>query len=1071
MLNPFDSAIYQPLTITLAHFLWEGVAIGVLTALAITLLRGRSPKSRYGIYLSGMLLMAACLPVTFALVVAASPAMAESQPEASDNVQAAKNFPGHGESNDTQIASDAISDSSQELESHSLAETPPASSAHEPAEASAVAFQSAPPLLEVLSPYVAIAYFLGLALMVLRVTVSWYGGHRLRRDAVAFSEGEMLIVRRAAERIGLGRVPFVGLSARVSGPAVIGVLRPVVLLPVTLASGLTPEQLETILTHEFTHLRRYDHWVLMLQRLVEAVLFFHPAVWYVSRGLSVERENCCDDAVIAAGTPRMAYAKLLVTIAEQRTLRPTAAALAMAGSRPSQLRKRIERLFDPPAEPVLRLGRPWAIGVFVLFAAIVLTPVLAYVLAQPPAANEEPGKAETAASEENDKAEKTKEEAKMPPANKPPESLAKISRPVPEGPGIVWGEPKDGLTVGIGEIKTTLKSPLRPIIQAYLENRGQDTIEGIISSRARFVLELDEKFYVEADFGGPVGLLEPGKRLGPIEIGTNYFNQTERLELNTVVDQTTPGPDLTNGEHALRLHFKLDDGGNGGKLVASDTVKFQAKLSPYPVEEAVAMVVKELKGQDNDLRRDAALAAGKLRLAGSKAALEEALKDPDHTLRRYAAESLGSVGDRTAIEPLHALLNDAEMDVRLSAAESLVSLGEPLDPGWVEPVIKSKHNVFQNAIWLVRRHAGKQAVPALIRCLDANDPSVNSYYNYTLVWQIHACGGPDFNYHHDFDNKGTPEQVEENRRVLSTLTKLLEKPDKENPKAEAQNAAPDGPSDRLTSYIKMSKADGNQRNRAMEVVQKAQVIRLHYEQETPTAAPEKDMAFAQSLKASFVMPMTMWKGEGASSPPGQPGTPKGEMFLGVELVFSRLFGEAKDMPPGEWLEQMKRPLAEGYKLKKVTVVLSPSETVRKQSFEKVEAVMKTATDRLSAIQEKYGQLKTFKAAQHDPSQWDDQPWPRFPFLSYEQDVGPDGKAGRAKLSNDWCAFYFVIAPISGNPQQRTTPTREFPKQAIAAEWLIETANENLKQEFEAIVAESLKDLDALETALGNDQVK
>ena len=89
------------------------------------------------------------------------------------------------------------------------------------------------------------------------------------------------------------------------------------LLPVTLTTGLSPQQLEVILIHELSHLRRYDHLVLMLQRLVEAVLFFHPAIWYVSRCLSVERENCCDDAVIASGAPRVAYAELLLKLAER----------------------------------------------------------------------------------------------------------------------------------------------------------------------------------------------------------------------------------------------------------------------------------------------------------------------------------------------------------------------------------------------------------------------------------------------------------------------------------------------------------------------------------------------------------------------------------------------------------------------------------------------------------------------------------------------------------------------------------------------------------------------------------
>ncbi len=163
------------------------------------------------------------------------------------------------------------------------------------------------------------------------------------------------------------------------------------------------------------------------------------------------------------------------------------------------------------------------------------------------------------------------------------------------------------------------------------------------------------------------------------------------------------------------------------------------------------------------------MAAGDLRLSGCRDALVRALKDRDDTIRRYSAESLGEIGDPAAIKPLKVLLNDADMGVRLAAAASLVNLGEVLNVAWVEPIIKSKHSVFQNAIWLVRRHGGDQAVPTLIRCLDTDDPSVNSYYNYTLVWQIAACGGPRLRYHHDFEAKGTPEQVQENQKVLAQL--------------------------------------------------------------------------------------------------------------------------------------------------------------------------------------------------------------------------------------------------------------------------------------------------------------
>lgn len=184
---------------------------------------------------------------------------------------------------------------------------------------------------------------------------------------------------------------------------------------------------------------------------------------------------------------------------------------------------------------------------------------------------------------------------------------------------------------------------------------------------------------------------------------------------------------------------------------------------------------RELRQPDRDIRREAALAAGYLRLSGCQPALVGVLKDEDAVIRRYTLESLAKIRDSAAVAPVRELLSDADLDVRLAAATCLVELGQRLNVGWVEPIIKSKQNAFQNAIWLVRRHGGDQAIPALIRCLDVNDPSVASYYNYTLVWQIGACGGPTLKYHHDFDGKGTAEQVQENRQVLAQLQEWFHK--------------------------------------------------------------------------------------------------------------------------------------------------------------------------------------------------------------------------------------------------------------------------------------------------------
>jgi hypothetical protein len=223
----------------------------------------------------------------------------------------------------------------------------------------------------------------------------------------------------------------------------------------------------------------------------------------------------------------------------------------------------------------------------------------------------------------------------------------------------------------------------------------------------------------------------------------------------------------------LKIYFKPDRMSAGQpeiKPVPSGEIRFTVTPVPYPMDEAVATFAREMRGSNSQLQQEAAMAAGYLPLPGCGKALIAALKDDDPVLRRCAIESLAKIGDRAAVEPVHEMLKDAKIDVRLAAASCLVELGQPLDVAWVEPIIKSHEtNEFQSAIWLVRRHAGDKAVPTLIRCLDIDDPSVLSYYNYTLVWQIGACGGPKLQYHHDFDGKGTAAHVEENRHVLAQL--------------------------------------------------------------------------------------------------------------------------------------------------------------------------------------------------------------------------------------------------------------------------------------------------------------
>lgn len=168
---------------------------------------------------------------------------------------------------------------------------------------------------------------------------------------------------------------------------------------------------------------------------------------------------------------------------------------------------------------------------------------------------------------------------------------------------------------------------------------------------------------------------------------------------------------------------------------------------------------------------------GELKLKGAIPFLGQTLSDTDYDVRVSAAHALGAIGDRIAIAVLKNGQDDPYVTVRFEVLSALVALGEPVDLPRVSEVIRTKAgNEFLSAIWLVRRQAPAEAVRTLIACLDFSDSSVASYYNYTLVWQIGACGGPKFAYHHESDGKGTAADAAENRRILDTMRAAFPSP-------------------------------------------------------------------------------------------------------------------------------------------------------------------------------------------------------------------------------------------------------------------------------------------------------
>lgn len=200
---------------------------------------------------------------------------------------------------------------------------------------------------------------LGVMVLGLRTLGAWVLLARLRRmERTAVPATLLAALARLRARLEVSTPVRLYQSASVQVPTVLGWLRPMILLPVRVVSALSQEQLEAILAHELAHVRRHDYLVNLAQAVVETLLFYHPAVWWVSGGLRLEREHCCDDLAVACeGGNALRYARALV---ELEALRPDGSPLVLAATG-GDLAARIRRLLGVPVEPGAS-GRTPALG-------------------------------------------------------------------------------------------------------------------------------------------------------------------------------------------------------------------------------------------------------------------------------------------------------------------------------------------------------------------------------------------------------------------------------------------------------------------------------------------------------------------------------------------------------------------------------------------------------------------------------------------------------------------------------------------------------------------------------------
>jgi beta-lactamase regulating signal transducer with metallopeptidase domain len=361
--------------ITLLHFFWQGVAIGVVAVAARWILRERAPLCRYRLHAVLLLCLPVCVVVTFATVDVPGN-LKQHQPESERGLLVMNNHPvaaSETSQSDAIPGNPSIHNDRDDLSAGWSASRNTDRAVVPEDDASAA------PLLARAVPLVAVFYFAGACFFLLRLGLGVCGGHRLRASSKPVDDSQLLeLIVNQSRKVGLKLVPLVRYCERVAVPTVIGVLRPVILLPASLLTGLNPAQIAAIICHELAHIRRHDLLMNLLQRIIESLLFFHPVVWYVSRRVSAEREACCDDLVISTGYEPMQYAGALLRMAELCTATRTsrAAALAASGDSESEFEHRIVRLMNAREQPRLRLSRGGVVMTFLLLASVVITPAV-----------------------------------------------------------------------------------------------------------------------------------------------------------------------------------------------------------------------------------------------------------------------------------------------------------------------------------------------------------------------------------------------------------------------------------------------------------------------------------------------------------------------------------------------------------------------------------------------------------------------------------------------------------------------------------------------------------------------
>ncbi len=329
----------------LVHFVWQGTAIALVLAALLALTSTAQATLRYALSCAALTVMLmATVATAVTVITSAEPTMAK-QPSADD---AAATSPLRASSDE--VAATTSSALQTVGKTFNAQQTPsPGSSAVRA-------------IVVVAMPWVVAIWAVGVLFLSVRLVGGWWRTLVLRRVGIApVPEWCLTQLANLSSRLGITRPVTMVASLRVAVPIVLGHLKPVIVLPAAVVAGMNASQLEAIVAHELAHVRRHDYLVNLAQTVVETLLFYHPAVWWVSRQVRETREHCCDDLAVTICGSRAGYVHALLGLEELRSddLRTSAGALALGatgGSLLSRARRLLLQTEAQPGSPLLAAG-------------------------------------------------------------------------------------------------------------------------------------------------------------------------------------------------------------------------------------------------------------------------------------------------------------------------------------------------------------------------------------------------------------------------------------------------------------------------------------------------------------------------------------------------------------------------------------------------------------------------------------------------------------------------------------------------------------------------------------------